>query len=42
MTVTTLSSPADDQAALAAIGATAFGDTEVLLLQQLFIALAAA
>ncbi len=42
MTVTDITGSGPDATALAAIGATAFGTTEVELLQQLFIALAAA
>lgn len=42
MNTTTLTGTPEDLAALAVIGATAFADTEVGLLQQLFIALAVA
>lgn len=40
MTVTSITGTAEDAAALAVIGATAFADTEVGLLQQLLIAVA--
>ena len=40
MTVTGITGPSQDAAALAVIGATAFADTEVGLLQQLLVAVA--
>lgn len=42
MNVTDLTGLGPDAVALAAIGATAFGETEVQLLQQFFITLAVA
>ena len=40
MTVTDITGLSPDAAALAVIGGTAFGDTEVYLLQQILIAIA--